>query len=140
MKEFEQKEQKVRAVKFDGTNAVQIASEFSGFVASPDGTLRDRNGAMLTAGQWVTEFSDGFSKIMTDTLFERMFKEVEPVKHSLADLPSIENIKIRRACWSGGAYIYWHDVVFMLHVEGDEKDSLYNMSIEDMQAEDWIIV
>ena len=140
MKEFVQKEQTVKAVKFDGTNAVQIASEFSGFVASPDGTLRDKNGTMLTSGQWVTEFSDGFSKIMTDTLFERMFKEVEPVKYCLSELPSLENVKIRRDYWDKTAYIYWHDVVFMLHIEGDEKDSLYNMSIEDMQANDWIIV
>lgn len=139
MNEFKQKEQKVKAVRFDGTNAMQIASEFAGFTASPDGTLKDRNGAILTAGQWVTEFADGFSKIMTDTLFERMFKEVEPIKYSLSDIPDLEHSRIRRAGWSKDVCIYWRDVVFMFHDDGEDKDLLYNMDIEDLQAKDWIL-
>lgn len=35
--------------------------------------------------------------------------------------------------------IYWRDVVFMFHDDGEDKGQLYNMNIENLQAKGWIL-
>ena len=138
MKEYKQKDLTIKAVRYDGTNGNEIASAFAGFDTS-SGSLKDRNGTMVSAGQWVVEFEGGFSKIMTDILFQHLFDEVLPPKFKLADIEHIEDRKIKRASWNDGCYIYCFKSVFFLH-DGENEEYPYHMSIADLQADDWMVL
>lgn len=138
MKEYKLKDLSVKALKYDGTNASEIASTFAGF-ESVNGVLKDKNGTIVSNGQWVIEFDGGFTKIMTDLLFQHLFDEVLPPKYTLAGIADIKNCKLRRASWNENCYIHYFSSVFFLNV-GSDEETPYNLSADDLQADDWMVL
>lgn len=138
MKEYRLKDLSVNAIKFDGTNASEIASAFAGF-ENINGTLKDKNGTIVSNGQWVIGFEGGFTKIMTDLLFQHLFDEVLPPKYTISEIDNIKTVKIKRASWHEGYYLHYLNGVFFLN-DGSEEESLYNLSVDDLQACDWMVL
>ncbi len=127
-------------------NAIQITKEnYNEIVCRYDGyqiineSLYGADGTRKNDDQWICEFNtpDGIViKIMTDALFNLIFKKKPEEKFALADL-ALQGKRARLEDFPEGDYVEWNGFAWSITMSGIR--TLYSPTPEELTNKVWLV-